>query len=70
MANETGKPLWLVVGVFLCLLGIGMLVGPFWWWALRGMSDAVGLAWFVTDAVLVPIVGILAFGAFQEGLDG
>lgn len=68
MATEQGNRLWLVLAVVLCLLAVGMMVGPFWWWALRGMSDEVGLAWFVTDAVLVPVIGFLAFGAFDEGV--
>lgn len=50
-------PIWL--GVLLVLLAVACLLGPFWWWALFGLSDPVGRAWACTGLALF-VAGIAA----------
>lgn len=41
------------------VLAVGTL-GAIWWWAILGMSDDIGIAWFITDLCAFGVLCVCA----------
>jgi FtsH-binding integral membrane protein len=47
----------------LAVLGLALLLGAMWWWALFGLSEPIAMATSVTGMVGIFAGMVLAFGA-------
>jgi hypothetical protein len=49
--------------ILLAALGLALLLGAMWWWALFGLSEPIAMATSVTGMVGIFAGMVLAFGA-------
>lgn len=52
MSKPTNKQLATTVGIAAIVLSISGTLAATWSWALFGMSQSIGVAWFVTSGML------------------